>query len=127
LTGFFSFPPEVVREWEELYRLSGGTFRVHGFLTKCQRPGTVNPKPLNYAVMWRAYLAPRRLYLANKEPAQVPVLDVEQVGLFPLGGGDITDGIEVSSAVAILPRLFREARTIIQLAALRAVGRGAIA
>jgi hypothetical protein len=137
------FAPEVEREWTELYKLSGGTFRVKSFITKSHRPGTVRPYPYNYVVMWTAVLHPRRLFLANKDPFQpgftYPTLEVDAVvvpslsrgappiGVFPVGGGDITDGTDVDKAEALLRRLFREAREIIQLAALRALGRGAVA
>ena len=111
--------------WEELYRLTGGTFRVHGFITKSHVPGTVNAEPLNYAVMWRALLNPKRVFMANKDPAQVPLLEVEPRDIVPIGGGSLTDGLDTDEAQRLLLTLLGQAKETIRLAALRALGKGA--
>ena len=131
--------PSIIVLWEDLYRLTGGTFRVHCFVTRSHVPGTTNPKPLNYAVMWRALLHPRRLFLVNKEPPDVALLQVEAAtvrfhrlpiddpqDLIPVGGGDVTDGLNTNESQTLLLSLLIEAKETIRLAALRALGKGAV-
>ncbi len=122
-------PAEVADVYAEIYRATGGTFRIQAFRTDTLRTkhtlpgfGLLEHGPAQ-AIGWTASVFPHKLFRPH-DGVSTARMSIEQ---FPTMNLQWSTVVELSEARRALVAIILKARSYIELSSLRACARGAVA